>query len=250
MQIYGSLTLSLEGAEAEGADTNGAPAPGTGGSSIRGGNIGGGYVASPGTPNVNQPWRSRTQASGSNIGFRGREDLGNGLYMGFQAELEARVGGIRPVSGTEPATFAAWRNSGVWAATSRLQSIRRLDLRSTQWCPLRLGMRFPRLCALACDIQRGGRARQGRRCPLASRPGILESCGTGLRARRLALRRQNQRDVPVRDEEHQQFRRLGPAHVPADGMRVLRILIEGTRVSQKARFSRLNAATLASRIRK
>src|SRR5262245_7701828 len=114
VQIYGSLTYSLEGAEAKGADTSGAPAPGTGGSSIRGGSIGGGYVASPATPNVNEPWRSRTQGAGSNIGLRGREDLGNGLYMGFQAEIEARVATVRPVSGTEFGTFLTWRNSGVW----------------------------------------------------------------------------------------------------------------------------------------
>jgi predicted porin len=114
VQIYGSLSLSLEGAQAKGADTNGAPAAGTGGSSIRGGNVAGGYVANPNQANVNEPLRSRTQASGSNIGFRGREDLGNGMYMGFQAEVEARVGGIRPVSGTETGTFVFWRNSGVW----------------------------------------------------------------------------------------------------------------------------------------
>jgi predicted porin len=114
VQIYGSLSYSFEGAQAKGADTNGAPAAGTGGSSIRGGNMGGGYVANPNFPNVNEPARTRTQGSGSNFGLRGRENLGNGLYVGFQAELEARVNGVRPVSGTESGIFTSWRNTGVW----------------------------------------------------------------------------------------------------------------------------------------
>jgi predicted porin len=114
VQIYGSLTMSLEGAQAKGADTNGPPLPGTGGSSIRGGNVGGGYVIDPNIANVNEPFRSRTQSAGSNIGFRGREDLGNGLYMGFQAEMEARVATSRPAGGTEFGTFVTWRNSGLW----------------------------------------------------------------------------------------------------------------------------------------
>jgi predicted porin len=114
VQIYGTLSLSVEGAQAKGADTNGAPLPGTGGSSIRGGNVGGGYVANPDAANVNEPMRSRTQAVGSNIGFRGREDLGNDLYMGFQAEMAVQAGGIRPAGGIDTGTFVFWRNSGLW----------------------------------------------------------------------------------------------------------------------------------------
>ena len=118
VQIYGTLTVSLEGAQAKGADTNGAPAPGTGGSSIRGGNVGGAYVSpvanATGTENVNEPLRSRTQAAGSNVGMRGREDLGNGLYMGFQAEMAIAAGAIKPAGGTDSGTFVTWRNSGLW----------------------------------------------------------------------------------------------------------------------------------------
>ena len=126
VQIYGGLSVSVEGAKATGADLSGAP--GAGGSSIRGGNIGGGgYVpvtgAGPGdtipgsalgAPNANEPWRSRTQAAGSNVGVRGREDLGNGLYMGFQAELSIAMGGVTPESPGGNGVKAAWRNSGVW----------------------------------------------------------------------------------------------------------------------------------------
>ena len=109
VQIYGALSVSVEGAEASGADTSFAPAGG--GSSLRGGNIGGGAYAQTG---VNEPWRSRTQGAGSNVGVRGREDLGNGLYMGFQAELSMATGGVTPESPGAPGVKAAWRNSGVW----------------------------------------------------------------------------------------------------------------------------------------
>jgi predicted porin len=110
VQIYGGLSVSFEGAEAKGADTSLAPAGG--GSSIRGGNLGaaGNYAST----NVNEPWRSRTQAAGSNVGVRGREDLGNGLYMGFQAEMSIAMGGVTPESPGGNGVKAAWRNSGVW----------------------------------------------------------------------------------------------------------------------------------------
>ena len=109
VQIYGAISLSVEGAEASGADTSLAPAGG--GSSIRGGNIGGGAYA---TTNVNEPWRSRTQGAGSNVGVRGREDLGNGLYMGFQAELAMQSGGVTPMSPGGSGILSSWRNSGLW----------------------------------------------------------------------------------------------------------------------------------------
>jgi predicted porin len=108
VQIYGGLSVSFEGAEAKGADTSTAPLGG--GSSIRAGNLGGGYA----TTNVDQPIRTRTQAAGSNVGVRGREDLGNGLYMGFQAELSIAMGGVTPESPGGNGVKAAWRNSGVW----------------------------------------------------------------------------------------------------------------------------------------
>jgi predicted porin len=76
-----------------------------------GGNVGGGAYATTG---VNEPGRSRTQAAGSNFGIRGREDLGNGLYMGFQAEASIAMGGVTAVSGGGNGLFAGWRNSGVW----------------------------------------------------------------------------------------------------------------------------------------
>jgi predicted porin len=109
VQIYGGLSVSFEFAEAKGADTSLAPAGG--GSSIRGGNIGGGAYASTG---VNEPSRTRTQGAGSNFGIRGREDLGNGLYMGFQAEASIAIGGITAVSGGGNGLFAGWRNTGIW----------------------------------------------------------------------------------------------------------------------------------------
>src|SRR5512134_298496 len=111
VQIYGGLSVSGEFAEAKGADTNTAPGAGFGGSSIRGGNIGGGAYTSTG---VNQPSRTRVQGAGSNFGLRGREDLGNGLYMGFQAEASIAIGGVTPVSPGGNGLFAGWRNTGLW----------------------------------------------------------------------------------------------------------------------------------------
>ena len=125
VQIYGAISMSGEDAQAKGADTNSVLTPLTqgNGSSIRGGNVGGGYVSaanaglSPGIPsaeNVNEPGRTRTQGAGSNVGVRGREDLGNGLYMGFQAELAMQQGGITPQGGVSGGVTATWRNSGLW----------------------------------------------------------------------------------------------------------------------------------------
>ena len=116
VQIYGGLSVSFEFAEAKGADTtstqNTAPAAaGYNSSSVRGGTIGGGGLSSTG---VNEPSRTRTQAAGSNFGIRGREDLGNGLYVGFQAEASIAMGGVTAVSGGGNGLFAGWRNSGVW----------------------------------------------------------------------------------------------------------------------------------------
>ena len=109
VQIYGGLSTSFEWAEAKGADTSATPLGG--GSSIRAGNIGGGAYATTG---VNEPSRTRTQGAGSNFGIRGREDLGNGLYMGFQAEASIAIGGVTPASPGGNALFAGWRNTGMW----------------------------------------------------------------------------------------------------------------------------------------
>jgi predicted porin len=120
VQIYGAISMSLEGAQAKGADTNSVLTPITqgNGSSIRGGNVGGGFVpiaqSLTGADNVNEPLRSRTQGAGSNVGVRGREDLGNGIYMGFQAELAMQQGGITPQGGVSGGVTATWRNSGLW----------------------------------------------------------------------------------------------------------------------------------------
>jgi predicted porin len=116
VQIYGGLSVSGEFAEAKSADTGSTQntTPGAAGfnsSSIRGGNLGGALTSN----GVNIPSRSRTQAAGSNFGIRGREDLGNGLYMGFQAEASIAMGGVTPVSAAgSNGLFAGWRNSGVW----------------------------------------------------------------------------------------------------------------------------------------
>ena len=124
VQLYGTISVAGEYAGAEGADVTPQTFPS--GSSIRGaatnglgGNaVGGAYVANPALPGVDQPYRTRTQAAGSNFGVRGREDLGAGLYAGFQIEVGAQVGGTTPVSGTSSGTGISQRNGGVWIGSN------------------------------------------------------------------------------------------------------------------------------------
>jgi predicted porin len=125
VQLYGTISVSGEWAEAQGADHTLATTPN--GSSIRGaatnglgGNaVGGAYVAPPGLiTGLDHPGRTRTQAAGSNFGVRGREDLGAGLYFGFQAEVGLQAGGTTPVSGTSSGTGISQRNAGLWLGSN------------------------------------------------------------------------------------------------------------------------------------
>jgi len=115
VQIYGTIATALEGAQAKGADTSV-----TGQSSLRGNNVGGaatpfntvgsGYSATP----AQRDFRMRVISSGSNFGIRGREDLGSGLYAGFQAEAAITLGGNGAQTSGTGGTVATWRNTGVW----------------------------------------------------------------------------------------------------------------------------------------
>jgi predicted porin len=124
VQLYGTISVSGEWAEAQDADHTLATTPN--GSSIRGAStnglggaaVGGAYVTNPAIPGLDFPGRTRTQAAGSNFGVRGREDLGRGLYFGFQAELGLQAGGVTPVSGTSSGTNISTRNTGVWLGSN------------------------------------------------------------------------------------------------------------------------------------
>jgi predicted porin len=110
VQIYGTISVALEGAQAKGADQQlvgtsswrNAAGVATG--------IGGVFSATP----ANKDARARVISSGSNFGLRGREDLGSGLYAGFQAEAAITLGGNSAQSSGTGGTVATWRNTGVW----------------------------------------------------------------------------------------------------------------------------------------
>ena len=110
VQIYGTISTALEYAQAKGADQSLA-----GTSSFRNfagvaTGIGGVYSATP----ANRDGRARVISSGSNFGLRGREDLGSGLYAGFQAEAAITLGGNSAQSSGTGGTVTTWRNTGVW----------------------------------------------------------------------------------------------------------------------------------------
>ena len=93
VQIYGSLSLSLEGAEAKDADTSGAPAPGTGGSSIRGGNVGGGFA----NPNFELPARAPARRRRVRTSASAGAKISATAYTWASRQRSTRaMGGIRP----------------------------------------------------------------------------------------------------------------------------------------------------------
>lgn len=126
VQIYGTFTYGPEIRSAGGGDATGFAA--ATGSSVRhigtaagaatagASNLGGGYIPAGGlVPNFSS--RTATTGSGSNWGLRGREDLGRGMYAGFQIETSIQGDALGPVSGTGSGTFASYRNTGVWLGT-------------------------------------------------------------------------------------------------------------------------------------
>src|SRR5215471_1724575 len=107
VQIYGTIATALEGAQAKGADTSVS-----GQSSLRGlsagtpfNTVGSAYTATP----AQRDFRMRVISSGSNFGIRGREDLGSGLYAGFQAEAAITLGGTSAQTSGTGGTVATWR---------------------------------------------------------------------------------------------------------------------------------------------
>ena len=115
VQIYGTFTYGPEIRSAGGGDAT-AAAPGATSavaSSVRGGVLGGAYSATP----ANTSSRTATTGSGSNWGLRGREDLGRGMYAGFQIETSIQGDALAPISATASGTSATYRNTGVWLGT-------------------------------------------------------------------------------------------------------------------------------------
>ena len=123
--IYGTLQGDFQVAQATGADANLA---GTSTSSFRAaagaGVAGSPYAAAP----ANQSSRTRSNPAGSNIGFRGTEDLGNGLSAWFQLEMSTTLGAPSGVpDGANHGNAPTWRNTAV-------------GLRSNSWGTVSIGM--------------------------------------------------------------------------------------------------------------
>jgi predicted porin len=144
--IYGTLQGDFQFASSTGGDASGtalgadssgrvataagaAAAGVAGGASVRG--TGGGAVAagSAYTPTpANQSTRTRSNPAGSNIGFRGTEDLGNGLSAWFQLELSTTLGAPSGnPDGANHGNAPTWRNTAV-------------GLRSNTWGTVSVGM--------------------------------------------------------------------------------------------------------------
>jgi predicted porin len=75
--------------------------------------LGGSYSTNP----ANFSSRTATTGSGSNWGLRGREDLGRGMYAGFQIETSIQGDALSPISATASGTAATYRNTGLWLGT-------------------------------------------------------------------------------------------------------------------------------------
>jgi predicted porin len=103
VQIYGTINTDLESVKADGATAAGPLAPGQLGAAPNG---------------VNVPERYRVTSNSSNIGFRGNEDLGDGLKAFFQ--VESAIGfdnqatfGTNTANNTAVGGGLATRNTGV-----------------------------------------------------------------------------------------------------------------------------------------
>jgi len=117
--IYGTLQGDFQGAESKGADASAAPAVLS--NSFR---TAASFTAAP----ANQAARTRSNPAGSNLGFRGTEDLGNGLSAWFQLELSTTLGAPSGApDGANHGNAPTWRNTAV-------------GLRSRSWGTVAVGM--------------------------------------------------------------------------------------------------------------
>lgn len=117
--IYGTLQGDFQVAESKGADASAAPAVLS--NSFR---TAASYTVTP----ANQSARTRSNPAGSNIGFRGTEDLGNGLSAWFQLELSTTLGApSASPDGANHGNAPTWRNTAV-------------GLRSNTWGTVSVGM--------------------------------------------------------------------------------------------------------------
>ena len=124
--IYGTLQGDFQFASATGADASLIPATAAGAGATTGNSArtAASYNATP----ANQATRTRSNPAGSNIGFRGTEDLGNGLSAWFQLELSTTMGAPAGTpDGANHGNAPTWRNTAV-------------GLRSNSWGTVSVGM--------------------------------------------------------------------------------------------------------------
>jgi len=115
--IYGTLQGDFQFRSATGADTSTTATA----SSVR---TGASFTATP----ANQSTRSFSNPAGSNVGFRGTEDLGNGLSAWFQLEMSTTLGNPSGTpDGANHGNAPTWRNTAV-------------GLRSNSWGTVSVGM--------------------------------------------------------------------------------------------------------------
>ncbi|HYA19742.1 MAG TPA: porin [Burkholderiales bacterium] len=114
VEVYGTLNVDFENVKATGATPAGTAIP----------NCPNGTCQIGGTPTgVNEVSRNRVTSNSSNIGFRGKEDLGWGLKAIFQVESGVNVSSASSTSttgGTNSSGFWASRNSNVGLSSNTL----------------------------------------------------------------------------------------------------------------------------------
>jgi len=119
--IYGTLIGDFQFASATGADSTTLGAGALSTSSVR---TAASYTATPNQYST----RTRANPAGSNVGFRGSEDLGNGLSAWFQLEMSTTLGPPSGVpDGANHGNAPTWRNTAV-------------GLRSNSWGTVAIGM--------------------------------------------------------------------------------------------------------------
>ncbi|CAN0302580.1 unnamed protein product, partial [Phaeothamnion confervicola] len=115
--IYGTLQGDFQVAESKSADTSTVV-------SVNSARTAASFTATP----ANQSARTRSNPAGSNLGFRGTEDLGNGLSAWFQLEMSTTLGAPSGTpDGANHGNAPTWRNTAV-------------GLRSNTWGTVSVGM--------------------------------------------------------------------------------------------------------------
>ena len=117
VEVYGTLNTDFENVRATGATGAGAARPG----------CPNGTCGMGGTPSgLVEPSRNRVTSNSSNIGFRGKEDLGMGLNAIFQIESGISIDNATntsTTSGTNSTGFLGTRNTNIGLSSKTLGTL-------------------------------------------------------------------------------------------------------------------------------